>query len=75
MSLQQNTVVAEHEAHARHVSRKQWVACGEAFLDCRIPGSQGKINYALVGMVARPLRTAHALTLFRQSAPRCRARA
>ena len=50
MSLPQNTVVAEHEAHARHVSRKQWVACGEAFLDCRIPGSQGKINYALVGM-------------------------
>ena len=50
MSLSHNTVVAEHEAHARHVSRKQWVACGEAFLDCRIPGSQGKINYALVGM-------------------------
>lgn len=36
--------------HQRHVRPDQWVACGEAFLDCRIPGSQGKINYALVGM-------------------------
>jgi len=34
----------------RIVRPQQWVACREAFLDCRIPGSQGKINYALVGM-------------------------
>ena len=50
MSLQNDTVVSENAARERHVQRKEWVACGEAFLDCRIPGSTGKINYALVGM-------------------------
>lgn len=50
MSQQQNTIVTELEARARHVLRKDWVACGEAFLDCRIPGSNRKVNFALVGM-------------------------
>ena len=50
MSLPQTTIVAEHEARERHVRRNDWVACGEAFLDCRIPGSTGKVNYALIGI-------------------------
>ena len=50
MRTPDNTVVTFDEATARRVERKDWVACGEAFLDCRIPGSTGKINYALVGM-------------------------
>lgn len=48
--MQNNVVVTPQEARARHVQRQDWVACGEAFLDCRIAGSQGKVNYALVGM-------------------------
>ena len=50
MRTPDNTVVTFDEAAARRVERKDWVACGEAFLDCRIPGSTGKVNYALVGM-------------------------
>ena len=48
--MQNNLTVTEQEARARYVQQRDWVACGEAFLDCRIPGSQGKVNYALVGM-------------------------
>lgn len=43
-------VCAASLMHGRVVRPQDWVACREAFLDCRIPGSQGKINYALVGM-------------------------
>ena len=50
MPSPENTIVQRHEAHARHVEPKDWVACAEAFLDCRIPGSERKVNYALVGM-------------------------
>ena len=48
--MQQAAIVTPQEARARHVQRQDWVACDEAFLDCRIAGSQGKVNYALVGM-------------------------
>ena len=50
MSLEASHSVSATEAAQRHVLRKDWVACGEAFLDCRIPGSDRKVNYALVGM-------------------------
>ncbi len=43
-------VVTAEALRARTVRRHEWVACDEAFLDCRIPGSDRKTNYALVGM-------------------------
>ena len=50
MSNHQEVRVTPREARAHHVRKTDWVACGEAFLDCRIAGSDRKINYALVGM-------------------------
>ena len=50
MAISQDVIVTHQEARARHVRRQDWVACEEAFLDCRIAGSDRKVNYALVGM-------------------------
>ncbi len=37
------------EARARHVKRSDMVACALAFIDCKMPGSERKLNYSLVG--------------------------
>ena len=36
-------------ARARHIRRSDMVACKVAFIDCRMPGSERKENYSLVG--------------------------
>lgn len=36
-------------ARARHIRRADMVACAVAFIDCRMPGSERKENYSLVG--------------------------
>ena len=36
-------------AHARHIRRADMVACEVAFIDCRMPGSERKLNYSLIG--------------------------
>ena len=50
MAISQDLIVTHQEARARHARRQDWGACEEAFLDCRIAGSDRKVNYALVGM-------------------------
>ncbi len=37
------------DARARHIRRADMVACAVAFIDCRMPGSERKENYSLVG--------------------------
>ena len=37
------------QAHARHIRRADMVACEVAFIDCRMPGSERKQNYSLIG--------------------------
>ena len=37
------------EARARHIRRADMVACEVAFIDCKMPGSERKQNYSLVG--------------------------
>ncbi len=37
------------DARARHIRRADMVACKVAFIDCRMPGSERKENYSLVG--------------------------
>ena len=42
-------VVMPEEARARHVRRSDMVPCALAFIDCKMPGSELKLNYSLVG--------------------------
>ena len=42
-------VITAHDAAARHIRRADMVACKVAFIDCRMPGSENKENYSLVG--------------------------
>jgi len=37
------------EAQARHIRHADMVACEVAFIDCKMPGSERKQNYSLVG--------------------------
>ncbi len=37
------------DVHARHIKRSDMVACKVAFIDCKMPGSERKENYSLVG--------------------------
>lgn len=37
------------DAASRLVRREDLVPCSLAFIDCKIPGSQGKINYSIIG--------------------------
>ena len=37
------------DARARHIKRSDMVACALAFIDCKMPGSERKENYSLVG--------------------------
>lgn len=43
-----NTVTA-NAARQRHIKRSDMVACRVAFIDCKMPGSENKENYSLVG--------------------------
>lgn len=37
------------DVRARHIRRTDMVACKVAFIDCRMPGSERKENYSLIG--------------------------
>ena len=43
------SVLTQAEARARHIRREDMVACALAFIDCKMPGSERKLNYSLVG--------------------------
>ena len=42
-------VLTPDDARARHIRRSDMVACALAFIDCKMPGSERKLNYSLVG--------------------------
>ena len=42
-------VLTSEDARARLVRRSDMVACALAFIDCKMPGSERKLNYSLVG--------------------------
>jgi hypothetical protein len=42
-------IVTQAEAERRHLKRKDYVPCVDAFIDCRIPGSMPKENYSMIG--------------------------
>lgn len=48
-SLSQAVSLAAAEAQGRLVRRADMVACKLAFIDCKMPGSQLKENYSLIG--------------------------
>ena len=41
--------LTQADARARHIQRSDMVACKVAFIDCKMPGSERKENYSLVG--------------------------
>ncbi|RYY09749.1 MAG: hypothetical protein EON55_17760, partial [Alphaproteobacteria bacterium] len=44
-----NAPLTEATARQRLVKRSDMVACKVAFIDCKMPGSQDKENYSLIG--------------------------
>ncbi len=42
-------IVTAAEAAHRHLKRKDYVPCVDAFIDCRLPGSMPKENYSMIG--------------------------
>jgi quercetin dioxygenase-like cupin family protein len=42
-------IVSAAEAARRHLKRSDYVACVEAFIDCRLPGSMPKENFSMIG--------------------------
>ena len=42
-------IVTPAEAARRHLKRKDYVPCVDAFIDCRLPGSMPKENYSMIG--------------------------
>ena len=44
-----DVTITPDAARARHIRREDMVACAVAFIDCRMPGSERKLNYSLVG--------------------------
>ena len=42
-------IVTPADAERRHLKRKDYVPCVDAFIDCRIPGSMPKENYSMIG--------------------------
>ncbi len=42
-------IVTAAEAQRRHLKRKDYVPCVDAFIDCRLPGSMPKENYSMIG--------------------------
>ena len=49
MSVTDNAPVTAANARARLIKRSDMVACALAFIDCKMPGSERKENYSLVG--------------------------
>ena len=43
------SIVTADAARQRHIKRSDMVACKVAFIDCKMPGSENKENYSLVG--------------------------
>ncbi len=43
------TTLTPESARARLIKRSDMVACALAFIDCKMPGSERKLNYSLVG--------------------------
>ena len=41
--------LTQDDARTRHIRRDDMVACALAFIDCKMPGSERKLNYSLVG--------------------------
>ncbi len=41
--------MTEDDLHKRHIRRSDMVACKLAFIDCKMPGSELKENYSLIG--------------------------
>ncbi len=41
--------MTEHDLETRHIRRSDMVACKLAFIDCKMPGSERKENYSLIG--------------------------
>ena len=37
------------EWDSRHLKRKDYVPCTEAFIDCRLPGAMPKENFSMIG--------------------------
>ena len=42
-------IVTRAEAERRHLKRKEYVPCVDAFIDCRLAGSMPKENYSMIG--------------------------
>jgi hypothetical protein len=47
--MQATVIVTPAEAARRHLKRKDYVPCMDAFIDCRLPGSMPKENYSMIG--------------------------
>lgn len=47
--MQDSVIVTPADAARRHLKRKDYVPCVDAFIDCRIPGSMPKENYSMIG--------------------------
>ena len=47
--MQATVFVSPADAERRHLKRKDYVPCVDAFIDCRLPGSMPKENYAMIG--------------------------
>ncbi len=42
-------ILTANELQRRHIRRRQYVSCDDAFVDVRLPGSMPKENYSIVG--------------------------
>lgn len=49
LTMPATVIVTPADAHRRHLKRKDYVPCVDAFIDCRIPGSMPKENYSMIG--------------------------
>lgn len=47
--MSHEVTISQARAEDRLVRRKDLVACEMAFIDCRIPGSDRKVNYSIIG--------------------------
>ena len=47
--MQATNIVSPADAERRHLKRKDYVPCVDAFIDCRLPGSMPKENYSMIG--------------------------
>jgi len=47
--MQATVIVTPADAKRRHLKRKDYVPCVDAFIDCRLPGSMPKENYSMIG--------------------------